>query len=146
MHFAAHIVRSRDSLLVSARLLSENCKFESGQGWWANFLLQSELCVLTLTRCQFHPHVTAVAHKRPDHSAKSADGKLHLNTHTPLTEWADYAAVQAECGNLSGKELTHNSSGNTWLQTSQLAGPLWTDPGLKSGISLCEHPGLKSGI
>ena len=29
---------------------------------------------------------------------------------------------------------THNSSGNTWSQSSQLAEPLWTDPGLKSGI------------
>ena len=48
---------------------------------------------------------------------------------------ADYAAVQTECGNLSGNELTRNSSGNTRLQSSQLADPLWTDPGLKSGIS-----------
>ena len=53
-----------------------------------------------------------------------------------MSEWADYAAVQAECGNLSGNELTHNSSGNTWPQSSQLAEPLWTDLGLKSGISL----------
>ena len=52
------------------------------------------------------------------------------------SEWADYAAVQAECGNLSGNELTHNSSGNTWPQSSQLAEPLWTDPGLKSRISV----------
>ena len=94
--------------------------------------------MLILNWCPFHPRVTAVAHKRPDHSAKSADGKLHLNTHTPLTEWADYAAVQAECGNLSGKELIRNLSGNTRLQPSQLAELLWTDPGLKSGISLRE--------
>ena len=32
----------------------------------------------------FHPCVTAVARKRPYHSAKSASGLLHLNTHTPL--------------------------------------------------------------
>ena len=54
------------------------------------------------------------------------------------SEWADYAAVQAECGNLSGNELTRDSSGNTWSQSSQLAEPLWTDPGLKRGISLRE--------
>ena len=54
------------------------------------------------------------------------------------SEWADYAAVQAECGNLSGNELTRNSSGNARSQSSQLAKPLWTDPGLKSGISLPE--------
>ena len=54
------------------------------------------------------------------------------------SEWADYAGVQAECGNLSGNELTRNSSGNTRSQSSQLAEALWTDPGLKSGISLRE--------
>ena len=35
-------------------------------------------------------------------------------------------------------ELTRNSSGNARSQSSQLAEPLWTDPGLKSGISLRE--------
>ena len=52
-------------------------------------------------------------------------------------EWADYAAVLAQCGNLSGNELTCNSTGNAWPQSSQLAEPLWTDPSLKSGISVC---------
>ena len=52
------------------------------------------------------------------------------------SEWDDYAAIQTWCGNLSGKELTHNLSGNTQLQLSQLAEPLWTDPGLQSGISV----------
>ena len=36
--------------------------------------------------------------KDPGHSAKSAGGRLHLNTHTidqMKSEWADYAAVQA---------------------------------------------------
>ena len=47
-------------------------------------------------------------------------------------------SVQAECGNLSGNELTLNSSGNTQSQSSQLAEPLWTKPGLESGISLRE--------
>ena len=41
-------------------------------------------------------------------------------------------------GTLSGNKLTRNSSGNTKPQSSQLAEPLWTDPGLKSGISVCE--------
>ena len=39
--------------------------------------------------------------KDPGHSAKSAGGRLHLNTHCTLdptkSEWADYAAVQAVC-------------------------------------------------
>ena len=47
-------------------------------------------------------------------------------------------AVQAEFRNLSGDELTLNLSGNTRPQLSQLAEPLWTDPGLKSGITVCK--------
>ena len=54
-------------------------------------------------------------------------------------EWANCAAVQAWCGNLTGYEVTRNLSGNTQLKLSQLAEPLWTDPGLKSGISVCEQ-------
>ena len=77
--------------------------------------------------------------KGPGHSAKTADGRLHVTTPDPTkSEWADYAAVQAECGNLSGNELTRNSSWNTRSQSSQLAEALWTDPGLKSGISVGE--------
>ena len=54
------------------------------------------------------------------------------------SEWSDCGTVQAECGNLSGNELSHNLSENTRSQSSQLAEPLWTDPGLKSELSLRE--------
>ena len=64
------------------------------------------------------------------HSAKSA-GQV-----TPKHEWADYAAVQAQCGNLSGNMLTCNSSGNTQPQLSQLTEPLWTVPDVKNEISV----------
>ena len=37
------------------------------------------------------------------------------------SEWADYEAVQAECGKLSGNELIRNSSGNTRPQSTHLA-------------------------
>ena len=40
-------------------------------------------------------------------------------------------------GTYQGNELTHNWAGNTHPQSSQLAELLWTDPGLKSGISVC---------
>ena len=36
------------------------------------------------------------------------------------------------------KKITCSSSGNSWPQLSQLAEPLWTDPSLKSGISVRE--------
>ena len=41
-------------------------------------------------------------------------------------------------GILSGHELTRNLSGNIRPQSSQRAEPLWTDPGIKSGISVRE--------
>ena len=100
------------------------------------------VCWLLFGVC-FTPMLLQWHIKDHDHSAKCAGGRLHLKPHThtlnPLKlEWADYAAVQAECGNLSENKLKRNSSGNTQLQSSQLAESLWTDPGLKSGNSLCK--------
>ena len=37
-----------------------------------------------------------------------------------------------------GSKFTRNLSGNARPQSSQLVEPLWTDPGLKSGISVRE--------
>ena len=75
--------------------------------------------------------------KDPGHSAKSAGGGLQLNTHTPLIHRSGLTMPlsRQSVGILSGNELTRNSSGNTRSQSSQLAEPLWTDPGLKSGIN-----------
>ena len=97
---------------------------------------------LNLILCSFHSRVTAVARKRPRSYCQKGRWQVtpkHAYTLDPSkSEWADYAAVRAECGNLSGNELTRNSSGNTRSQSSQLAEPLWTDPYVKSGISLRE--------
>ena len=41
-------------------------------------------------------------------------------------------------GTYQGNTLTRNSSGNTQPESSQLAEPLWTDPGVKSGVSVRE--------
>ena len=66
--------------------------------------------------------------KDPGHSAKKCKWQVtptHAYTRDPSkSEWADYTAVQAECGSLSGNELTRNSSGSTRSQSSQLAEPL----------------------
>ena len=86
--------------------------------------------------------VTAVACKISRSFCQKCTSQVtpkYAHTFAPKkSEWADYAAVQALYGNLSGNELTRDLSGNTWSQSSQLAEPLWTDPGLKSGISLLE--------
>ena len=68
--------------------------------------------MLTLCGVRSTPILPQWHVKDPGHSAKSAGGRLHLNTYThdPMKmEWADYAAVQAWCGNLSGNELAGNS-------------------------------------
>ena len=88
------------------------------------------------------PFVTAVAHKRPWSSCQKCRWQVthkHAYILEPTQlEWADSAAVQAECENLSGNKLTHNSSGSIQPRLSQLTEPPWTDPGLKSGIGACE--------
>ena len=93
----------------------------------AGEFLQSQLFVLTLIRSLFHPCVTTVALKRPWSFCQKCrwqvTPKYSYIPDPSKLEWADYAAVQAECGNISGNKL---------------AEPLRTDPVLKSGISLCE--------
>ena len=129
-----------DSLLVRALgSWLKGCEFES---WQEHFLLQSQLCVLTLIRCPFHPCVTAAACKRPQSFCQKCRWQItpkHAYTFDPTKlEWADYAAMQAWCGNISGNELTRTLSGNIRPQLSWLAQPLWTDPGIQSGISVHE--------
>ena len=75
----------------------------------------------------------------PGHSAKSAGGRLHLNTHTPLTQRSRSGLtmpLSRHNEGTSGNELTRILSGNTRPQSSQLAEPLWTDPGTTSVSTL----------
>ena len=99
--------------------------------------------MLTLARCPFHLRVNAVARKRPRPFYQKCRWQVslkHAYTLDPTkSEWTDYAAVQAQCGNLFENELTRNLPGNVRPQSSQIAEPLWTDPGIKSGISLRER-------
>ena len=82
------------------------------------------------------PRVTAVVRKRP----RSFRQKRRWQTHTPLTQRSRSGLTMPlsghSVGTLSGNELTCNSSGNTQSQSSQLAEPLWTNPGVKRGISM----------
>ena len=93
--------------------------------------------MLTLIRCPFQPVLPQLHVKDPGHSAESAGGRLHLNTHTPLAKRSRSELTMLSKNSVAiyqGNELTRNSSGNTRSQSSQLAEPLWTDPGVKSGI------------
>ena len=97
--------------------------------------------MLTLIWCHFHLRVTAVARKIHRSFCQKCRWQVtpkHAYTFDPTkSEWADCVAVQAWCGYLSEK-FTRNSSRKTWPQSSQLAEPLWTDPGVRSGINVCE--------
>ena len=123
-------------------LWSKGCEFESWQEWWENFFLQSYLFVLTLIQCLFHIHVTAVEGKRPRSFCQKCRGQVTAKDTCTLdpvkSEWVDYTAVQELCGSLSGNVLSYNSLVNTKPQLTQLADPLWTDPGQKSEISVSE--------
>ena len=99
--------------------------------------------MLILNWCPFHPRVTAVARKRSRSFCQKCWWQVtpkHAYMLDPTkSEWADYAAVQAQCGSLSeNKLIIYTSHQGTLAQSSQLAEPLWTDPGLKNEISVCE--------
>ena len=81
--------------------------------------------MLILVRCPFHPRATEVAGKRSRSFCQKCKRQFDLSTHAPLTQQNRSA-------------LTRYSSGNARPQSSQLAEPLWTDLGVKSGIGACE--------
>ena len=74
--------------------------------------------------------------KDPGHSAKSAGGRLHLNMHTPLTQRSWSGLTMLLPSHSVGTHQEMSSHATRQAQSSQLAEPLWTDPGLKSGISM----------
>ena len=104
------VVRAPDSWL-------KGCRFQSLQERQENFYSRVNFLCWLLFRYLFRPHVIAVALKRPGHSAKSAGGRLQLNTHVPYicgfawsdmvhgcmvyTEHADTAAVLCGTSNVS---------------------------------------------
>ena len=78
--------------------------------------------------------------KDPNHSAKSAGGRLQLNTQ-PLTQRSLSGLTMLtrySVGTYQENKLTHNSCGNTCPQSPQSAKPLWSDPSLKTGTSACK--------
>ena len=121
---------SRDSLLVRAPdSWSKGYEFESRQDRRENFLLQrvNFVCWL-LFGVRSTPVLPQWHAKDPGHSAKSAGGRLHLNTHTPLTQ-------RSRCG--LTMPLSMYSMG-TYLKTSSHATCHGTfDHSCLSSLSYC---------
>ena len=94
------------------------------------------------------PRVTTVAHKRPRSFCQKCRWQVTPKTHIcpgpgkVRVGWLCFPSILCE-PITEENELTFNSSGNTWSESSPLAEPLWTDPGLKSGIDRCELAPLK---
>ena len=80
--------------------------------------------------------------KDPGHSAKSAGGRLHLNTHTPLAQRSQNGLTMPLSRHSVGSYQETSShvtrKGTLGHSRLRLAEPLWTEPGLKSGISIRE--------
>ena len=79
--------------------------------------------------------------KDPGHSAKSADGRLHLNRYTPSTQQSQSGLTMPLPWHSEGIYLemsSHATCQGTFGQSSWLTEPLWTDPGIKSVISVHE--------
>ena len=99
--------------------------------------------MLSLNQCPFHPNVTAVARKRPRAVCQKCRWQgTPKNTHTPSTQ-RDRSGLTMPLsrhgvGIYPEDELTRNLSGNVRPQSSHPADPLWTDSGIKSGISVRE--------
>ena len=78
--------------------------------------------------------------KDSDHSAKSAGGRLRLNSHTPLTQRSRSGLTMPLSGHSVGtypETSSHATCQGTFSHMlSQLAELLWTDPGIKSAISV----------
>ena len=73
--------------------------------------------------------------KDPSHCTKSTGGRLHLDMYTPLTQWGWISLTMPMSRHSvgtyhSGKKAPIQLTGNTRPQSSSLAEPLWTDPGL----------------
>ena len=94
--------------------------------------------MLTLIRCPFHPRVTAVAGKRPRSFCQKCRWQV-----TPKRAYT-LDPTKLECADCAAVNELTRVSGNTRPQLSQLAEPLWTDLGLKSGIDVHELISVKN--
>ena len=106
---------NRYSLLAESRTcdrkVASSCPGRSA----GEFSSQVLISVLTLIRCPFHPCLPQWHVKDPGHSAKSAGSRLHLNTHTTLTQRSGSGVTlpsRQNVGIYQGNEITGNSFGH----------------------------------
>ena len=86
--------------------------------------------MLTLIRCPFHPVLLQWHVKDPGHPAKSAGGRLRLNTCAPLTRRIVWEAIRETPNTQPVRKHSATSS--------ELAEPLWAYHGVRNGVNVCE--------
>ena len=102
---------------------------------------QSTLCADSLFGVRSIPVLSQWHVQDPGHSAKSAGGRLHLNTHTPLTHRSRSGLTMPLSRQSVGtyQETSSHATRQGALGHNRLSSlSQWTDPGLKSGISVLE--------
>ena len=96
--------------------------------------------MLTLIQCLFHPPVTAVACKRPLSSCQKCRWQVTPKHAYTLDQTKSNCGLTIPlCRHSVGTKLetsSHTTHQGTLARLFQFAEPLWTDPGLRSGISV----------
>ena len=89
---------------------------------------------MTLIQCPLLPVLPQWHSKDPGHSEKKCRLQVtDKRAYTQPNEVGVVCAVQVLCGNALGKQ--HATRQKTLVpKSSQFAEPLWTDPGIMSGI------------
>ena len=99
MDFVFIVDGRRDSCLLERRTRGRKVASSNPGRSGGSFLLQSQLWVLTLIQCPFHPRGTAVVCKRSPSFCQKCRGQVTAKPAYTLNptklEWADYAAAQA---------------------------------------------------
>ena len=100
--------------------------------------------MLTLIWCPFHPRVTAVGRKRPRSFRQKCRWQVTPKHAHTLTQRRPTGLTMPlsrhSVGTYPENDLTRNLS-SIRPQSSQLAEPLWTDPGIKEW-NLCARANL----
>ena len=90
--------------------------------------------------CRFHPRVTSVALKKLRSFCQKCRWQVNLNTHTPLSQRSQSGLTVLLSRHSVGtyQETSSHATCQVRSQLTHLAEPLWTYPGIKSRISVCE--------
>ena len=139
-----YLNRSQDSSLVEHRTRDQNRQkvASSNPGTSSRRIFSSRvnfLCWLLFgIRC--NPVLPQWQVKNSGHSAKSAGGRLHLNTRR-VHPWPNEVGVGwlCRCPGIVWKPIRKQAHIQLVREcSSQLAEPQWTDPGIKKGIYMRE--------